>query len=274
MLDMISIDQVRAEIFFEHWRRLAKVQSATRHLEFKTIAEYLPHRLIDVGRKYDSRRHPHGPSSLLHVLTAHSFWNGAIIFGMALTISDEEMTLIDTVAEHAYMALMLSNDYFSWQKEYDEFCKSRDSGGMANAIWIIAKEQSVNIHDATSICVDMIRSSCRTFCIEKKRIEIDLGHEVSVDLLKYLGVLETSISGNIVWSQQTERYKFTKDNKDLETTQSSDVPTICSSCGSSTNTSSTPTTPDLDTDTRKRPKDVHESLDMDSPKLSDAVRND
>jgi hypothetical protein len=51
MLDMMSIDRVRAEVFFEYWRRLAKAQSDTRHLEFKTIAEYLPHRLIDVGQK-------------------------------------------------------------------------------------------------------------------------------------------------------------------------------------------------------------------------------
>lgn len=214
------------------------------------------------------------PNPVVHADHSYSIMNAFIVFGMALTISSSEMDMAGKAIEHAFTTLALTNDYFSWQKEYDEFCQNGEVGSIANAIWIITKEQSVSTDDATSICVDMIRSSCHKFCDEKERVEASSGHGVSVDLLKYLGALETSISGNVIWSQHTERYNFKKANGPVEPLQPPLAAlTICSSCGSSTGTAPTPKTPDLETSLRTSPNDVQESLNIHLPELSDAVRN-
>jgi hypothetical protein len=51
MLSMMSIDQVGAQVFFKYWERHIRGQSGTQHSDFKTIAEYLPHRRISAGQK-------------------------------------------------------------------------------------------------------------------------------------------------------------------------------------------------------------------------------
>lgn len=137
----------------------------------------------------------------------YSFWDGVIIFGMALTISDGEMRLVKKIAEHAYATLILSNDYFSWQKEYNDFCRHRSSGSMANAIWVIMNEYSVDVDEAKSMCIEKIKASCQTFCEKKKQLSAKFYLKLSEDLFKYLRALETLITGHAVWSQHTKRYK-------------------------------------------------------------------
>jgi hypothetical protein len=207
-------------------------------------------------------------------LISRRLMDAFIIFGMALNISNDEMGLVEEIADHAYTTLAFSNDYFSWQKEYDEFCKGGETGSVANAVGIIMTEHSVSMDDAKNVCFELIRSSCRKYYDEKKRFESESGHKVSGDLLKYLGALEMVISGNIIWSQHTERYNFKEsdgtDGND-ETSQALTTLTACSSCGSSTGTVPTPNSSDLEEASRNKLKAVHESLDMDLPELSDAV---
>lgn len=88
-------------------------------MEFKTIAQYLPHRLVDIAQKHASGQALE-VSDFCIMLIDYRLMDAFLMFGMALTISDDEMGLIEEAREHAYTALALSNDHFSWQKEYDE----------------------------------------------------------------------------------------------------------------------------------------------------------
>lgn len=168
-----------------------------------------------------------------------------MVFAMALTISSSEINSVEMAREHAYTTLALSNDYYSWQKEYDQVCNSGKAGGVANAIWIISKEHSVNIDEAKEICVDMIRRSHRKFCDERKRVRTESGYKVSEDLSKYLVALEMCVSGNFIWSQYSERYNLKEPDGHVEAMRHLAVPATCSSCGSSTATL-TPRTSDLE----------------------------
>ena len=54
MMDMMSIDNVRARVFFDNWAKLVKVQSDTQDSEkfkFKTVDEYLTGQIIDARKK-------------------------------------------------------------------------------------------------------------------------------------------------------------------------------------------------------------------------------
>jgi hypothetical protein len=275
MLDIMSIDQVRAQMLLEGWKRWeghVKRHLGTQRMDFKTIAQYLPHRLVDSGVKYASGQALEF-SNFRIMLIDYRLMDTFLIFGMALTISDDEMGLIEEAREHAHTALALSNDYFSWQKEYDEWCKTRKAGGVNNAVGVISKEHSVSIDEAKELCVKMIRSSYRRFCDEKKRFETESGHKASRDLLKYLAALETCFGGNIVWSQYSKRYNIEETNGNVDASQPVAVSTTCTSCGSSAGTVPTPNTSDLEEASRNMSKAVHESLNMDLPELSDAVYN-
>jgi fusicocca-2,10(14)-diene synthase/ophiobolin F synthase len=82
---------------------------------------------------------------------------------MDLAISDEEMAMMQNITEPAYSTLALANDYFSWQKEYDEFLNNSELDDMANAIWILTKEKSVGVEDAKKICHTLIRELYQDF---------------------------------------------------------------------------------------------------------------
>ena len=61
MLDIMSIDPIRAHNLIDcwkSWKEQMKGESGKQHLEFSTVAQYLPQRRIDVGQKYGSKQRP------------------------------------------------------------------------------------------------------------------------------------------------------------------------------------------------------------------------
>lgn len=59
MLDLMSIDQARAQSLFQcwnNWEEQARGQSDMQLVEFQTMAQYIPHRLKDIGQGYASKR--------------------------------------------------------------------------------------------------------------------------------------------------------------------------------------------------------------------------
>lgn len=136
---------------------------------------------------------------------------------MGLTISPDEAERANNITDPAYATLALANDYFSWEKEYIEFKQNSSSDDMANAIWIIMKEHSVDLEEAKKICQDKIRESCENYQRRKREFELQAVGKVSKDLLRYLSALEFSISGNVVWSQYTHRYNFHKPKENDDT---------------------------------------------------------
>lgn len=132
---------------------------------------------------------------------------------MGLTVSKEEMELIKPITEPAYATLALGNDFFSWEKEYVEFQDNVTSKNMANAVWIIMKEHSVDPEQAKIICQEKIRDTCKEYLRRKREFELHYAEKVSTDTLRYLSALEFNISGNVVWSQYSERYHFHQPEK-------------------------------------------------------------
>lgn len=146
-----------------------------------------------------------------HFLTCSRFWYGLITFAMAITIHENEQSLVTHIGRSAYITLGLANDFFSWEKEYDDFEKTEASGSIPNAIWILMQEHSVTVAEAKELCKDRIRSSCQDYLRVKH--EFESTRQLSVDLRKYLTALELSISANVVWSQYSARYNFCDNSK-------------------------------------------------------------
>ena len=130
---------------------------------------------------------------------------------MGITIPEHELELAKQTSRPAFVTLGLANDFFSWQKEYDDFMKTGVSEALANAIWILMQEHSVGVEEAKELCKDHIRKSCQEYLRVKH--EVESTRQVSVDLRKYLAALELSISANVIWSQYSARYNFRDDSK-------------------------------------------------------------
>jgi len=182
--EMMSIDPERALTSMKAWARFVQLTAETRLVSMKnlTLAEYIPMRVIDAGEL---------------------IWFGTLTFGMALTIPDHEYELCMELARPGYAVLGLTNDLYSWDKEYKD-AKKMGQDSVFNAIWVIMREQNCSEEEAKKICGDEIRKYIVEYCriVDETKQREDL----SRDLRAYIEAVMFSITGNLAWSIYCPRY--------------------------------------------------------------------
>ncbi|KAL7793174.1 isoprenoid synthase domain-containing protein [Trichoderma ceciliae] len=180
--EMMAIDPQRAITSMEAWARFVQLASQTRASPFRTLAEYIPARVIDAGEL---------------------IWFGTLTFGMALTIPDEEYDICMELARPGYAVLGLTNDLYSWNKER-QAAERAGQDYVFNAIWIIMNERSVGEDEAKAICTEEIQRYATIFCRNVEETKKNLA--LSRDLRAYMEAVMYSCSGNLVWSIYCPRY--------------------------------------------------------------------
>ncbi|KAI0485836.1 isoprenoid synthase domain-containing protein [Xylaria cf. heliscus] len=181
--EMMAIDSERAITSIKAWEKFVQMATETRKSQFKTLETYIPARVIDAG------------ALILY---------GVLTFGMAITIPADERDLCTELAKPGYIALALTNDLYSWEKE----CIAAEKLGqnyVFNAIWVIMEERAVDEHEAKRICSDEIRRHMADY---ERVVEIAKNDQnLSKDLRKYLDAVLLSCVGNVVWSIYCPRYR-------------------------------------------------------------------
>ena len=126
-----------------------------------------------------------------------------VTFGMGISIPAEELDLCHELANTAYLNLGLTNDLYSWQKEYDT-AVAMGQDYVVNVISVLMEEHSISEEEAKAVCKEKIKVTIVDF----RKIVQDTNKrtDVSVELKKYLEALLYSLSGNLVWSLECPRY--------------------------------------------------------------------
>ena len=103
----------------------------------------------------------------------------------------------------AWIVLGLQNDLFSWEKEYASATRMGLSN-VANAIWVLMKEHSIDVDSAKGICRGIIKEKV----IEYQHIfQVNKDNTgLSIDLRRYLEAIQYRLSGNVLWSLICPRY--------------------------------------------------------------------
>jgi ophiobolin F synthase len=124
---------------------------------------------------------------------------------MGITLTYEEDRQLESVRMPCYAALGLANDYFSFDREYDEFQASGEAQTLTNSVWLHMKWHNVDILAAKKMVKQAIWRYERRFldlCDEYRGEHSSVpGH---VD--RYLRALAYEVSGNVVWSLNCPRY--------------------------------------------------------------------
>lgn len=79
--------------------------------------------------------------SLHETLTTHVYRLGEalLLFGMGITLTEEEDRRLESARNSSYAAIGLTNDFLSFDREYDEFQASGQSQIFMNAVWLHMK---------------------------------------------------------------------------------------------------------------------------------------
>ncbi|KAK8059989.1 hypothetical protein PG996_009919 [Apiospora saccharicola] len=181
--EMLSIDPDCARTTMKAWARFIEVGSAREHeVRFKSMAEYIPYRIKDVGEMY---------------------WYGVVTFGMGLRIPDHELERCQALVAPAWIAVGLQNDLWSWPKEVVA-AKAQGQDHIINSIWVLMQEHGISVSEAMQICRQLIKDYVATYIHTVDAHQDDAS--LSEDLRKYLLAIKYSISGHLVWSLHCPRY--------------------------------------------------------------------
>lgn len=125
------------------------------------------------------------------------------MFGCAITIPDHEMQASSDLCRPAWIALALTNDLFSWDKEHRD-AVDKGQTYVCNALCVIMQEHSVSLEEAKETCRKEIRESVKEYLDVVKRAKQE--NKYSIDLLRFMDGLVYSVGGNLVWSTTCPRY--------------------------------------------------------------------
>ena len=122
---------------------------------------------------------------------------------MGITIPEEELELCAQLMRPAWIAAGLTNDLFSWEKEYD-VAERNHQPDVINAIWVLMGEHSITVDQAKDLCREKIKVAVAEYLqIIKENCN---NTNISLDLRRYIEAMQYSLSGNVVWSLQCPRY--------------------------------------------------------------------
>lgn len=126
-----------------------------------------------------------------------------VTFGMGISIPEDELDLAHELADVAYLNLGLTNDLYSYQKEY-ETAMAMGEDHVVNVIWVLREEHNITEDAAKELCKQKIKQTIVDF--RKTVRETNARTDVSTDTKRYLEGLLYSLSGNLVWSIECPRY--------------------------------------------------------------------
>jgi ophiobolin F synthase len=128
-----------------------------------------------------------------------------LLFGMGMTLSEEEDAQLEPLRKPGYAAMGLGNDYFSFDREYADFQRSGESQTIINSVWLHMQWYNLDVAAAKRMTVEATRRYEDLFlnqCAKYRHENSPVPEKVD----KYLDALAYLISGNVVWSLNCPRY--------------------------------------------------------------------
>lgn len=125
-------------------------------------------------------------------------------FGMAIDVSDEEETKIRPIFEAAEAALVLTNDYWSWDREW-QHAQRTNNARIVNAVHLFVRTQTISIDQAREV----VREKIFFYEAEYVRIRDNFyaqNPEIPSYLKQYIEVCGSIVAGNHYWCANCPRH--------------------------------------------------------------------
>lgn len=105
----------------------------------------------------------------------------------------------------------MTNDYFSWEKEYQLHCKSDKSTPLLNAVNLIQGWHSISEEKSKAKLKELIMKLEREYCSLKTEFLVQ-NPGPSPKILRWFDCLETITAANLLWSISCSRYNLGVEN--------------------------------------------------------------
>ncbi|KAK0113545.1 hypothetical protein ONS95_013796 [Cadophora gregata] len=133
-------------------------------------------------------------------------------FGMAIDLTDKELQSVRHIFVPAESALVMTNDYWSWDREYF-MSKRANAAKMVNSIDLFIRTQGLTVEEAR----EKVRNSIIIHEKEYLALKADFyeSHpQVSLALKRYIEVCGVIVAGNHYWCANCPRHNDWQKNFD------------------------------------------------------------
>lgn len=132
-----------------------------------------------------------------------------LCFSMDFALTDYEKERTSAVTTAAYNAWVLVNDYFSWEKEWQNYQGNNSQGEIVSAVFLFMKWRSVDPMEARKLLKAEILAREQRYCEAKD--ELTARGNISDNIRNWFDLLDWVTAGNFAWSMTTARYLNGKD---------------------------------------------------------------
>ncbi|ASZ12404.1 hypothetical protein KTO58_12610 [Chitinophaga pendula] len=136
-------------------------------------------------------------------------YTGALFADVVAIEIIEKVYLPDTVLQHPLVQrlVLACNNIVCWANDLFSCDKESQQGDVHNLVLVIQEEEKLGLQEAVDAAARMHDDEVRLFCRLEKRLP-QYDEATNAELLRYVAVLKSWITGNYDWSfQDTGRYK-------------------------------------------------------------------
>ncbi|PSN71887.1 geranylgeranyl pyrophosphate synthase [Corynespora cassiicola Philippines] len=183
LLEAVRIDRDMGihmlEMYQKEWLAIVEKNDDK---EFGDLEEYYTYRKCNFGMR--------------------AFWP-MVEYGMGFRLTKKDHELIKHVFEPIEEALMLTNDYWSWDREYEAWKK--DGNRLVNVIDVVRRTRSIPIAAARDIVKQMIIETEQKYV--KRKTEFYKEHpDVSLEVRRWIEAAGCVVSGSHYWATSAPRH--------------------------------------------------------------------
>ncbi|KAK8134625.1 hypothetical protein PG984_006637 [Apiospora sp. TS-2023a] len=128
-------------------------------------------------------------------------------FGMGINISEEDLRLVRHIFEPAESALVLTNDYWSWEREHNAWVTN--GSRIVNSIEVLSRNQGIGFDEARETVRKMIGDYEAEY-IRRKDAYIRDHLSISPAMRRFVEVCGLVVAGNHYWCANCPRHQAWK----------------------------------------------------------------
>ncbi|TGO52772.1 hypothetical protein BCON_0135g00210 [Botryotinia convoluta] len=183
-LQIYQGDHDGASRIFEVYRPFLEIKSPQRDLKsYKTLDDYSVWRILDAGGWV---------------------FKEMLFYTADVSLNNDEISSLGPVILPILQAMVLTNDYYSWDKEYEEYNRTNGSMPMVNAIWLLKHLHDVDNTKAREFLIKRILDLEMQYCdIRDEHLRTQ---NPSPDMIRFFGLIELATAGNRFWHANSKRY--------------------------------------------------------------------
>ncbi|RDH38420.1 isoprenoid synthase domain-containing protein [Aspergillus welwitschiae] len=156
--------------------------------QFNSLEEYQAYRRDDFGIR--------------------AFWP-MVEFGMAMRLSDEDKKLIEPVMEPIDKAIIWTNDYWSFDREYHESVTS--GSRLTNVVEVVRRTESISIDEAKAKVRQLLVDLEQQY-LERKSAIYAQTPSLPSHVKKWVEVLGITVAGTHYWASCAPRHRVWRDH--------------------------------------------------------------